>query len=218
MKKLLYVLPVAAILSACNQAPKTAETAKDVKSASTEATVLKVDNSASTLKWEGAKITETVHHGTINISEGTLSVSNGQLEAGSFTIDMNSINCQDLTEDDGKLKLEGHLKSGDFFMTDTYPTAKFEISSVAAAAGADGSTHTVSGNLTIKNITKGISFPATIAVGENNATASAKFVINRNEWDVVWGGTKTEQSIKDFLQNNLIKDEIAFDVNLKAVK
>ncbi len=218
MKKLLFVFSAFIALTACNQAPKTAEEAKDVKTATTTATTFTVDKANSVVKWEGAKITETVHYGTVNISEGSLSVNNGQLEAGSFTLDMNSIVSNDLTEADGKLKLEGHLKSGDFFMTETYPTAKFEITSVAAAAGADGTTHTISGNLTIKNITKGISFPATVSISESGVDAAAKFQINRNEWDVVWGGTKTEQSIKDFLQNNLIKDEIAFDVNIKAAK
>ena len=131
---------------------------------------------------------------------------------------MNSIVANDLTEDEGKLKLEGHLKSGDFFMTESFPSAKFEITAVEAAAGQDGSTHKISGNLTIKDVTNGISFPAKVTVSGDMAEASAKFTINRNEWGVIWGGTKTEQSIKDFLQNNLIKDEIAFDVNLKAAK
>jgi polyisoprenoid-binding protein YceI len=218
MKKLLYVFSAVIFLSACNQAPKTAEEAKDVKTTSTEATVFTVDKSASTVKWEGAKITETVHFGTVNISEGSLAVKDGQLDAGSFTLDMNSVVALDLTEDDGKLKLEGHLKSGDFFMTETYPTAKFEITAVEAAPMQDGSTHKISGNLTIKDVTNGISFPAKVTITDAMAEASAKFLINRNEWGVVWGGTKTEQGIKDFLQNNLIKDEIAFDVTLKAAK
>ena len=218
MKKLLYVFSAVIFLTACNEAPKTAEKAQEVKGTSAEAQVLNVDKAGSTIKWEGAKITETVHFGTVSISEGTLGVKDGQLESGSFTLDMNSIVANDLTEDEGKLKLEGHLKSGDFFMTESFPSAKFEITAVEAAAGQDGSTHKISGNLTIKDVTNGISFPAKVTVSGDMAEASAKFTINRNEWGVIWGGTKTEQSIKDFLQNNLIKDEIAFDVNLKAAK
>lgn len=218
MKKVLYLFAAVVFFSACNQAPKTAEDAKDVKEAATEAVVFNVDNAATTLKWEGAKITETVHHGVVNVTDGMLAVKDGQLDAGNFTIDMNSIVCNDLTEDDGKLKLEGHLKSGDFFMTETYPTAKFEITGVEAAPSADGTTHKISGNLTIKDVTKGISFPATVNITDASAAAMAKFQINRNEWGVVWGGTLTDQSIKDKLQNNLIKDEITFEVNLIANK
>ena len=218
MKKVLYLFAAVVFFSACNQAPKTAEDAKEVKEAATEAVVFNVDNAATTLKWEGAKITETVHHGVVNVTDGMLAVKGGQLDAGNFTIDMNSIICNDLTEDDGKLKLEGHLKSGDFFMTETYPTAKFEITGVEAAPAADGTTHKISGNLTIKDVTKGISFPARVNITDASAEAMAKFQINRNEWGVVWGGTLTDQSIKDKLQNNLIKDEIAFEVNLIANK
>lgn len=218
MKKVLYLFSAVVFFSACNQAPKTAEEAKEVKQTTTEVDVFKVDNEASMLKWEGAKITETVHHGTIKIIDGMLAVKDGQLDAGNFTIDMTSIVNEDLTEDKGKLKLEGHLKSGDFFMTETYPTAKFEITGVEAAPSEDGSTHNISGNLTIKDITKSISFPAIVNITDAAAEAMAKFQINRNEWGVIWGGTLTDQTIKDKLQNNLIKDLIAFEVNLKATK
>lgn len=218
MKKLTYFFLAAMFLTACGGGVKTAEEAGEVSQTSENAVVYTVDNQLSSLRWEGAKITETVHYGTVNITEGSLSFDGGNLEAGNFVIDMTSILVQDLTEDTGKLKLEGHLKSGDFFLVEEFPTASFEITSVAALDAEAGATHSVSGNLTIKGITNGITFPATISVDDATATASATFEINRNEWGVLWGGSKTEQSIKDFLQNNLIKDMITFRVNLTAVK
>jgi polyisoprenoid-binding protein YceI len=218
MKKILFIALAGMILVSCNQAPKTAQEAGEVSQATQEAAVYKVDVQNSVLNWTGAKITQTVHYGTVRISEGSLAFNGEQLEAGNFVIDMTSIVVTDLNEENGKLKLEGHLKSGDFFMTEQYPTAKFEVTGASALTGVEGATHTITGNLTIKDVTNGISFPANVSVMDGSATATAKFTINRNEWGVVWGGTKTEQGIKDFLQNNLIKDEIEFDVKLSATK
>ncbi len=216
MKKVLLIAVAGMMMVSCTQAPKTAQEAGEVSQATQEAVVYKVDTQNSVLSWTGAKITETVHYGTVNITEGSLAFNGGNLEAGNFVIDMNSIVSLDLTEDNGKSKLEGHLKSGDFFMTEQFPTAKFEVTSASPLTGVEGATHTISGNLTIKDVTKGITFPANVSLTEGGVTATAKFSINRNEWGVVWGGTLTEQGIKDFLQNNLIKDEIEFDVKLAA--
>ncbi len=217
MKKLIYLFAAGSLFFACGEAKKTAEETKDVAEASTEAVTYAVNTETSSVKWVGAKITETVHNGTVKISEGSLSVKDGNIEAGNFTIDMNTIADADLTEETGMSKLVGHLKSPDFFMVDSFPTAKFEISSVEKTEGAEG-THKVSGNLTIKGVTNGITFPATVTMTENGIDAMATIVINRNEWGIVWGGTQTEQSVKDYLKNNLIKDEIEFQVNLKASK
>ncbi|MBS4062639.1 MAG: YceI family protein [Bacteroidetes bacterium] len=218
MKKIIYLLALPLFFAACGQAPKTAEEAGEVKQATAEAAVFTVDTEGSMLKWEGAKITETVHNGTVSITEGSLAFAGDQLEAGSFTVDMNTLVVLDLTEETGKFKLEGHLKSGDFFQVENYPTAKFEVTGAEALSGDPAATHRISGNLTIKDVTNGISFPATVVVSESGVEANAKFEINRNEWGVLWGGTKTEQGIKDFLQNNLIKDMITFEVSLKANK
>ncbi len=215
MKKLILAFSTLIFFAACTNAPKTAQEAQEVKSATESAHTFSVDLAASSVNWEGAKITQTVHHGIINISEGVLAVHNGELEAGSFVIDMNSIQDIDLEDEGYRAKLEGHLKSADFFDVESYPTARFEITEVEK--NEDGSTQ-ISGNLTIKDITKGISFPAMVSVSDSGVEASAAFQINRNEWDVVWGGSKTEQSIKEMLQNNLIKDEISFEVNIKTAE
>ncbi len=217
MNKIIYAIAALLIMTSCGSGgQKTAQEAGEVASAGENAVAFNVDTEASTLRWEGAKITQTVHHGTVKISEGNLAIEQGNLVAGNFVIDMNTIVCEDLDEDGGKFKLEGHLKSGDFFMVESYPTAKFEITGAEAINDGSGATHRISGNLTIKDVTNGISFPAVVNVSENGVTATARFEINRNEWGVVWGGSLTEQSIKDRLQNNLIKDTIAFEVNLVA--
>ena len=52
-----------------------------------------------------------------------------------------------------KAKLEGHLKSGDFFEVEEFPTASYEITKVTENTAGDYNT-LLEGNLTIKGITK----------------------------------------------------------------
>jgi len=213
MKKMVLVSAALIAFASCDNASNTTE-AGDA-AAATGAT-LSVDAAASSVNWEGAKLTETVHTGAISLTEGSLSVKEGKLEAGSFTLDMNSITSTDLTDTAMANKLVGHLKSADFFLTDSFPTAKFEITSVAAATSPDSAQ--ISGNLTIKGVTNGISFPAKVAVSDSTVDASARITFNSNDWGITWGGSKTDKSIMDMLKNNLIKDEISLTVNLKAKK
>ena len=214
MKKMVLVSAVLIALASCDNASNNAGEAGDVAAAT--GAVLTLDPAASSVTWEGAKMTETVHTGGISVSEGSLSVKDGKIEAGSFSLDMNSITSTDLTDTAMANKLIGHLKSADFFLTDSFPTAKFEITGVAAATSPDSAQ--ISGNLTIKGVTNGISFPAKVAVSDSTVDASARITFNRNDWGITWGGSKTDKSIMDMLKNNLIKDEISLNVNLKAKK
>lgn len=211
MKKTLLILSIATgvIFASCSN-PKTTTTdeAGETAEATSESVSYAVNTGESTVTWFGSKVLEGSHTGSIAITSGSLSVKDGAIEAGNFTLDMSSI--QEVGGADEKMsaKLIGHLKSGDFFMVDTFPTASFEITS--------GGTDMVKGNLTIKGITKEIEIPVTTTMTENGMTASSKFAINRNDWNVTWGNNSTNKI--DMLKDNFIKDEIEFDVNLVASK
>lgn len=208
MKKLVLLMAAGGfLLASCASNP---EGEKAVTSDAVEGSVANgesynVDASASGIKWTGNKVTGS-HHGTINIQSGTLLVDNGQLSGGQFVIDMNSIVNEDLTDPEYKGKLEGHLKADDFFAVDKHPTSTFEITEVTDQGnGAIG----VSGNLTIRDITKNITFNATAS--ENTAdkiVVDADFNINRKDWNVMYEGQK----------DDLISDEINYKVHLEATK
>ena len=124
-----YVLAAAALItfSACGDSAKTAEVSESQQVSKLTGTTYVID-STSKLTWKGSKPTGT-HTGTFNLS-GELTVDGKNITAGTFTIDVASLVNQDLTEKDGKSKLEGHLKSPDFFDVQKYPTAKFEITGI----------------------------------------------------------------------------------------
>ena len=74
----------------------------------------KVSVTESTITWMGKKVIGSSHNGTIDLKEGYFEFDNDVLVGGYFEIDMTSISNNDL-EGKYKTKLEGHLKSDDFF-------------------------------------------------------------------------------------------------------
>jgi len=173
-----------------------------------------LNTQTSTLSWKGSKPGGD-HNGVVTISEGMVTTESGKVVSGSFTFDLNTITNLDLTDAEMNAKLVGHLKSADFFDVAQFPAAAFELVSVAEIPANDQATHQVTGNLTIKGITKSISFPAQIAVTESSVTTvSAPFSINRTEWGVNYGSKSIFAELKD----KFINDEMVISLNLSFSK
>ncbi len=210
MKRYILWLSIAGLLivASCTKAPdaQKAETKEAKEVTDVSGSKFKIDTQASIVKWIGTKRTGR-HEGTVKIQEGLLSVKDGNLTGGSFVLNMNTIEVTDLKAGEGKEKLEKHLKDPDFFDTQKFPTAKFEITGITPDT-TGGNTHRIEGNLTIRDVTKNISFGAKINISENSVEASTNFNINRKEWGIQYEGKK----------DDLIRDEINFDIQLKTEK
>ena len=165
----------------------------------------------SNVEWKGYKVTGE-HAGTISVKSGDLTFgSNGNLTGGKIVIDMTSIKCTDL-EGEWAGKLEGHLKSADFFGVEKYPTAELVITKVAPK-GTPGD-YKITGNLTIKESTKEVRFYAHLDEEGNDINAKADLKIDRTDFDVRYGSG----SFFDNLGDKTIYDEFDLTVNLKAIK
>jgi polyisoprenoid-binding protein YceI len=197
MKKILFPIAVVAILAACNNAPEAdkAATGEKEAAAAAEGTTYTIDTS-SVVTWHATKA-NGAHTGTFKLRDGSLAEKGGSLTGGSFTIDVTSLRNVDLVNDTAnKNKLEGHLKSPDFFDVAKYPTARFEITSVspftldstAKDVVMKDATHTIKGNLTLKDSTKNVSVPAKINIAGDKLTALADFNIDRTEWGMNYKG------------------------------
>ena len=165
-----------------------------------------IDTEQSTVQWTGKKVTGQ-HNGEIELQEGTLDIDGEQLSGGQFVIDMQSINTLDLEGED-KAKLEGHLKSDDFFGVETYPTAKLVITQVTPQ---EGDQYLITGDLTIKESTHPIEFPATVRLQDGQLTAEATLTVDRTQYDVRYGSS----SFFDNLGDKVIYDD--FDINVSLV-
>lgn len=209
--KYLFMATLAIGLTACGGANKKNKVQiTDAKEVATEVKQnLTVNTSTSVVDWTGYKIGGN-HTGTFKLQSGTISIDGEQLLSGSFVIDMNEIGVTDLEA--GKLRdqLVGHLKSEDFFDVAKYPTASFDITS---AKKLDSNNYMIEGNLTMKEVTKNISFQ--IQVTKNGAgvyTATTNtFVINRTDWGVNYGSKNIFKDLKDAaIQDDV---EIKFTIN-----
>lgn len=170
----------------------------------------KVDTQKSKIEWTGKKVTGQ-HTGTIKLASGEVATNGKVPTGGKFTIDMNSIDCTDLSGD-GKGKLLGHLKSEDFFGTEKYPTAEFTATKIAAAGAGKVN---VTGNIVIKGKTSVITFPATYAIAGNNLTVTATDVkVDRTKHDIRYGSKSFFESIGD----KAIDDEFLLNINLVATR
>lgn len=162
-----------------------------------------INTAESTVTWTGKKVTGQ-HTGTINIKSGNIDFEHGALVGGTFMIDMTSIANTDLDAKSAK-KLEGHLKSDDFFGVASNPTAQLTITTVNKGK-ATGS-YDITADVTIKGITKPVTFTAEVGP----EMASAKIIINRAEFDVKYGSG----SFFDGLGDKMIYDDFELDLKLK---
>ncbi len=138
--------------------------------------------------WKGYKVTGS-HEGTIAIQSGFLNFTEGILSGGEFVIDMTSINTTDM-KGGGKGKLDGHLKSDDFFGVAAHPTATLVFNKVTAT---NENEYTVTGDLTIKGKTNPITFK--MVISGNKATASLK--IDRTKYGIKYKSASFFDSLKD---------------------
>ena len=168
-----------------------------------------VNTSESSVAWVGKKVTGQ-HNGVIALQGGRLEMEDESLVGGIFTIDMATIECQDLSGD-SKGDLEGHLKSDDFFGVAKYPTATFVITKAVPQGPGK---YKVIGNVTIKGKTEEIQFPTTLEEKDGKITANADIVIDRSKFDVRYGSG----SFFDNLGDKTIYDNFDLTISLVASK
>jgi polyisoprenoid-binding protein YceI len=208
---LLAVASTLAALVACDNDPAKNKTRAQVSDPTPAAQAATVTNAAavkynfsqasSKVEWTGAKVTAK-HDGSFDAFTGTVSLVDGSADKSSVTVDIDTVSLKVEPE-----RLAGHLKSGDFFDVQKYPKATF-VSTQVKAGGANGATHTVTGNLTLHGVTKSITFPAIIAVAGDDVKVNAEFAINRKDFGIMYPGKP----------DDLIKDEVLIKLTIDAKK
>jgi polyisoprenoid-binding protein YceI len=161
---------------------------------------VKIDTETSVLKWHGEKVTGE-HDGTIQLKDGYLMMKDGNITGGKFHIDMTSIVNLDIEDAEYRAKLEGHLKSDDFFGVETYPVSTLEIKE--ATPFKDGKSK-VKAHLTIKETTLPVEFEVTSKDGK----MMTEIVVDRAKYDVRYGSG----SFFDDLGDKMIYDDFTLSV------
>jgi polyisoprenoid-binding protein YceI len=162
---------------------------------------LTADPEKTLLQWYGEKVTGE-HHGTIKLKSGWLTWQDNKITSGEFLIDMAS-----LEESEDNQKLEGHLKSDDFFGVAKYPTAKLVINE---STPFEKGTGMVKGDLTIKEDTHPIEFKAAVQQKDDGTWFYTSITIDRTKYNVRYGSG----SFFDNLGDKTIYDEFKLKISL----
>lgn len=171
----------------------------------------KIDHSKSSMTWEGKKVIGG-ENGTINIKNGSVNYNGSTITSGSFTIDMNTI--KTLSEEgENKGKLENHLKSADFFLVSKFPVSTFKVKKVVKGSGDNA---TATGVLTIKGISRDITFPIKMnAMDDGRLEVTAKDIkVDRTKYGVKFAS----KSLKSTVSDKAIDDEFIIGFTLVLVK
>lgn len=206
MKNSIFALSLLFIIFSSCTKEKIKDTVKPTKEV--KEVVKKQETTKQVVVWKGYKPTGS-HTGTINVKSSNFKFEGDQLIGGTVVLDMTSIKNRDLQDAGDKSDLENHLKSTDFFNVAMFPTAKFEILKVETDKEGQ---FKIEGNLTIKDITKKISFTATkIQKDGKNYLKSGIIKIDRTDFGVKYKSKKFFANLKD----KFINDE--FDIVFRLV-
>lgn len=162
----------------------------------------KIDASKSTIKWVGKKVTGQ-HNGTVDFKDGAVVLQGNKLVGGTFTVDMTSLTSTDL-QGEYQGKLNGHLKSEDFFGTEKYPTATLVIKKIGTKSA---NIYSAVADLTIKGITNPVTFDMTV----NGNTATTTFKVDRTKYDIKYNSASIFSAIGD----KAISDDFELAIALK---
>ncbi len=224
MKK-FSILALSAMLFAvsCKESKTdTAVTSTEQAVAAQTGDTLTVNSEESTIKWVA------YHKGGLNPRFGTaqttghFTIENGQLTGGTLISDLSTLftdpSSVDPAMSDGKtsVDLDAHLKSADFFDVEKYPTVKFEITKLEdidknTQSKVEDANKIISGNLTIKDKTVNVTFPAKVDITGNQMSLASKFTINRKDWGLTYG---TDGDPKDWM----ISQDVDLELNIGSNK
>jgi len=210
MKKYLSVFALLTIvLSSCAKKSDSKPIVKNIEMNTIKKGGYKVNSFESKLVWKGRQLSSKEHDGTLDISSGSIEIDKSGRIFGDIKIDMKSISTSDL-EGEWKDKLDGHLKSPDFFNVKGFPTA-----TVTFKGNQNKTTNgeiNFEGDLTIKGITQITKFSAKINQIGDKVIATASISFDRSEYDIRYGSGK----FFDNLGDKLIYDEITAEVSIVA--
>jgi len=146
-----------------------------ISSAFTVAMLWKIDDKASTVKWELPN--NPGHAGTFSNLSATIDFDKTKLAESKI-----SASIEVKTIDGGDAKLNAHLQAPDYFDAVKYPNITFTSTEI----NTSGDAFVAKGNLKIKDSTKTVEIPFTFTEnGNDKATFSGTLTLNASDYGVM---------------------------------
>ncbi|MEA5052525.1 MAG: YceI family protein [Propionicimonas sp.] len=147
--------------------------------------------------------------GQFNDVTGTATIDGANPSASSLSVEIKTASID--TRSDGR---DEHLRSADFFDVEKYPTITFVATGFAIT---DPETVEVTGDLTIKGVTKPVTVPFTY-LGENGDPWGGQRIgfegsvmVNRKDWDLTWNVAIETGGV-------LVSEKVTLEFEIAAVK
>ncbi|GAB3796827.1 YceI family protein [Spirosoma humi] len=161
-----------------------------------------IDPTASQLTWTGyAEVGSWAPTGTLRLAKGQVTRTGNQITSAIMTMDMTSIRHENE-------RLQTHLRDEALFDAAHFPTATFVLRSLSGT--------TATGQLTLKGITKLVSFPVSVSPDGTSLRIKGRALIDRTQFGIRYNSTSFFTDLGD----QAIKNEFAlqFDVLAKPIK
>ncbi len=233
MKKILLILCLTIPLMA--QSTNNRETLKSIgqqkqveRKASAAPTII-INSRTSSLEWKGGlKVVNKNHSGNLKLKSGNIYLNEGNKISGSIVINMISMTNIDLS-DSKKEYLIGHLRSQDFFDVERFPVASLKIKNSKILEKQSNGKYNmeISGDLTIKSVTKPVIFTALVDLGSDIKSASGTMKFNRIDFGVQYRSEmklddaqsfwNDMQTTKKTTMDKVIKDQIEVKFNIVSM-
>ena len=144
----------------------------------------RVDPSHSYVGFEVKHLGISTFRGRFTDVEGLVRTEDGELAAVDGTVRLASV----LTTDE---RLDGHLRSPDFFDAENHPEGRFR----SVRVESDGDSVTIDGELTLRGVTRPARLQATVEGwgvdpgGAERISIQARGTIDRTEYGISWNST-----------------------------
>ena len=189
----IFVAVLAGPLTGCPDPARDKTAARITTAANAPAaqgTRLAITPDNSRIEWVGSKVTRS-HDGGFKNFSGTLTVDHGKLTGIEIEIDITSIWADNSM-------LQGHLLKDEFFAVARFPKAMFISTEITPEE--------ITGNLTIRGVSKSITFPARIEITETHITIDSEFKLARKQFGIEYQG----------MPDNLVRDDVVIKVRVRS--
>ena len=167
-----------------------------------------LDTSHSRLGFVARHAMVTKVRGQFSDFAGTAHIDTATPAASSVTV-----TAQTASFETGSADRDGHVRSADFLDVETFP----ELTFVSTDVARDGSDWTITGDLTIKDVTKPVTFAfeetgsARDPFGNVRLGFEGSTTINRKDWGLTWNAALETGGV-------LISDKIKLDLDISAIQ
>jgi len=168
-----------------------------------------IDTAHSRLGFVARHAMVTKVRGSFNEFEGSFTIDGDDPSKSSATV-----TAQVASIDTRNEQRDGHLRTNDFFDAPTYPTIIFTTTSIAHRGGDE---FEVTGDLTIKGVTKSVTFPlefqgaAKDPYGNTRIGFEGGTTVNRTDWGIAFNAALETGGV-------LVSEKIQLEFEISAIK